>query len=143
MRELGMQPTNSDSHKPDDVRDRRIVKFIEMLSNSELGQGIDLDRAAASLNLSGFRFRHVFKNEVGVSPRSYIRTLRLRRARILLEQSFLRVKEVMHMVGYSDASRFVRDYRTLFLVTPSETRTSAWLRMQSHSATDTANNGNK
>jgi len=143
MRPADIQSSNPNLRGPQGVRDQRIRKSVEVLSRSELGQVICLDQLAASLNLSGSRFRHLFKNEVGVSPQRYVRILRLRRARNLLEESFLRVKEVMHMVGYSNPSHFVRDYKNFFSATPSITRTCAWLAREPHSTAGAAKAGNK
>jgi AraC-like DNA-binding protein len=48
--------------------------------------------------------------------------LRLRRARLLIERTFLSVKEVMGLVGYSDPSHFSRDFRRFHGVSPSALR---------------------
>ena len=52
------------------------------------------DEVAMTLNLSPSRFRHLFREELGVSPHHYLTWIRLHRARELLENSFLRVKEI-------------------------------------------------
>ena len=77
---------------------------------------------AALINLSTSRFRALFTGQTGVSPAQFLQRLRLRRARLLLEHTFLSVKEVMAAVGYSDPSHFARDFRRAHGASPSELR---------------------
>jgi transcriptional regulator GlxA family with amidase domain len=77
---------------------------------------------AARVNLSPSRFRTLFAAQTGVSPMRFLQRLRLRRARVLLERTFLSVKEVMALVGYNDPSHFARDFRREFAAAPSDLR---------------------
>jgi AraC family transcriptional regulator of arabinose operon len=77
---------------------------------------------AREFNLSPSRFAHLFREEFGVSPMRYLHTQRMMRARILLERTFLTVKEVMVEVGCSDPSHFTRDFRRFHGVPPKEWR---------------------
>ena len=65
---------------------------------------------AALVNLSPSRFRALFIAQTGSAPLRYLQRLRLRRARLLVERTFLSVKEVMALVGYNDPSHFARDF---------------------------------
>jgi AraC family transcriptional regulator of arabinose operon len=77
---------------------------------------------AAAVNLSPSRFRHLFTSQTGLAPARYLRRMRLRRARLLIERSFLSVKEVMALVGYNDPSHFSRDFKRQHGVLPSSLR---------------------
>ena len=77
---------------------------------------------ASRINLSPSRFRALFTAQTGVGPAQYLQWLRLRRARLLLERTFLSVKEVMGLVGYNDPSHFSRDFRRVHGVSPSALR---------------------
>ncbi len=99
--------------------DHRILQALASL------QGADppnLRKIASGLNLSYSRFRHLFKRELGIPPRRYARCVQLEQAKRLLESSFLRVKEVAALVNANDISHFVRDYKSHFGRTPSQTR---------------------
>ncbi|SRR6266705_4639031 len=100
--------------------DLRIQRALELLQQNYAHHSDDV---AMTLNLSESRFRHLFKAELGVSPHRYLLCARFHRARELLENSFLRVKEVAVLVGVNDLSHFVRDYKMLFDETPTQTRT--------------------
>jgi AraC family transcriptional regulator, arabinose operon regulatory protein len=123
------------------VKDKRISSAIEILAQTDLATDIDIHQVAAAVNLSISRFRHLFTREVGASPQSYIRFLRMRQAKSLLESTFLQVKQVMLMVGYQDPSHFVRDYKSAFLTTPSVAR--RLVPVHEHTESSTATRSNK
>ncbi len=102
------------------ARDPRIQRALELLQQNHPPRSADV---AITLNLSASRYRHLFKKELGISPHHYLLCARFHRARELLENSFLRVKETAALVGVNDLSHFVRDYKMLFDETPAETRT--------------------
>lgn len=102
--------------------DRRIHLVTRTMQTDPTWSLDKLNSFAASMNLSVSRLRHVFKEECGVPPSRYWKLLQLRRARSLLEESFLSVKQVMADVGLSDLSHAVRDYKAVYGLTPSQTR---------------------
>jgi AraC family transcriptional regulator, arabinose operon regulatory protein len=101
--------------------DPRITWAVEHMQR-HLHQPIAIAALAARVNLSPSRFRHLFTVQTGVGPALYLQRLRLRRARLLIERTFLSVKEVMALVGYSDPSHFSRDFRRSHGVSPTALR---------------------
>jgi AraC family transcriptional regulator of arabinose operon len=101
--------------------DRRITWIVAHMQR-HLAEPIGITELAALVNLSPSRFRHLFRMQLGVGPAQYLQRLRLRRARLLLERTFLSVKEVMALVGYNDPSHFSRDFRRAHGVAPSTLR---------------------
>ena len=101
--------------------DRRITWIVAHVQR-HLAEPIGIPELAALVNLSPSRFRHLFRTQLGVGPAQYMQRLRLRRARLLLERTFLSVKEVMALVGYNDPSHFSRDFRRAHGVAPSTLR---------------------
>jgi AraC family transcriptional regulator of arabinose operon len=77
---------------------------------------------AQQVNLSRSRFAHLFREQTGVPPGRYLRDFRLDRARVLLETTFLSIKEVMAAVGLNDPSHFSRDFQHAFGASPREWR---------------------
>jgi len=102
--------------------DRRIVVAARLLSKQIAKPTDGVVEVAALLHLSSSRFRHLFKQETGITPRRYIKQLRLQEAKQLLETSPLSVKEVTARVGVNDVSHFVRDFKAAFGLNPSELR---------------------
>lgn len=99
--------------------DQRIQRSLELLQQTP---PVQIAVMAVKLNLSTSRLRHLFKKEFGISPGSFLKLVRLRRAEQLLLNSFLSVKEIACLVGLSDVSHFVRNYKAAYGKTPSETR---------------------
>ena len=56
----------------------------------------------------------------GLSTAEYIRSIRLKKAAILLQNGNFTISEVMYSVGFSNASYFTRAFSTEFGKTPSE-----------------------
>jgi AraC-like DNA-binding protein len=102
--------------------DLRVEKTQQMMREN-LHRDMSLGTIARSVNLSVWRFCHVFRAEVGMSPIQYLRFLRMERAKHLLESSFLSIKEIGHLVGLKDESHFVRDFKKAYGLSPKCYRT--------------------
>jgi len=105
--------------------DPRIQLALTLLRKNALAPGFRINGIAARLHISSSHLRHLFKKEVGMAPKHYIDALRLSKAKQLLENTFLSVKEVMAAVGFADPSHFVRAYKAQYGVTPSQTRAAS------------------
>ena len=101
--------------------DRRIAWAIEQMQR-RMGESLSVTDLARGVNLSRSRFAHLFRQQTGQSPARYLRDFRLDRARLLLETTFLSVKEVMAAVGFNDPSHFSRDFHDAFGASPREWR---------------------
>jgi AraC family transcriptional regulator, arabinose operon regulatory protein len=101
--------------------DTRIARALDYIDQRLDGQ-LTIEMLAAGADLSPSRFAHLFRREVGTSPAQYVHALRMLRARVLLERSFLSVKEVMALVGCHDPSHFSRDFRSFHGVAPRQCR---------------------
>ena len=101
--------------------DRRITWAVDHMQRN-LGEPLRVPELAARVNLSPSRFRELFSAQTGLGPAQYMQRLRLRRARLLIERTFLTVKEVMALVGYNDPSHFSREFSRDHGVAPSALR---------------------
>jgi len=108
------------SNELSDSRIRWVIEELEVLLNEDSSK-LTLSDLAGRLNLSVSRLRHLFRDEVGVSPGRYHKLLRLKRLRNLLVQSNLCVKEAIAASGFSDFSHTVRDYKAFFGLSPHQT----------------------
>ena len=98
--------------------DPRITWAIGYM-HDHLGDAFSIRELAERVNLSPSRFRALFTTQIGLAPAVYLQRLRLRRARLLVERTFLSIKEVMALVGYNDPSHFSRDFKQFHNVLPS------------------------
>ena len=99
----------------------RVKRVIERMQGDP-SRNFSLGEMAESVNLSPPYFCSLFKSITGVPPAKYLKTLRMQQAATLLTTTFLSVKEIVCRVGFSDDSHFVRDFKRVYGVTPSEYR---------------------
>lgn len=103
-----------------DPRVRHLTSYL--LANSE--KRVCLHDIARRVNLSDSQLAHLFRRDAGISPKRFLKTVRLHRARQLLETTFLSVKQVMAQVGFNDPSHFVREFEKMFGDSPRNYRRS-------------------
>lgn len=99
----------------------RIKKVLDFIESSPI-ESVSLEAAAAVLRISPSRFRHLFKDYVGVSFHKYVIRLRLERAHHLLRTTSFTVEKIAGMLGIQDLSHFARDFKRAYGVSPGATR---------------------
>lgn len=73
--------------------------------------------------LGGFNEKQLYrkiKQFTGMSAVEYIRSIRLKKAALLLQNGSFTVSEVMYSVGFSNASYFTRAFAAMYKTTPSD-----------------------
>ncbi|HLP04173.1 MAG TPA: two-component regulator propeller domain-containing protein [Paludibacter sp.] len=95
----------------------KAIKIVEEhMKNTEfsvemLGEGLSLSRG------------HLYKKLMAITgkgPAEFIRTIRLKRGRQLLEKSQMQIAEIAYEVGYNSPKRFTINFKEEFGVSPSE-----------------------
>ena len=101
--------------------DPRIARVVEaVLRNLDKPQSVKY--YAAQLRLSLSRFEHLFKEETGLAFTAFVRVSRLSKAKDLLQDPTLRIKEITPAVGYRNGPNFTRDFKKQYGQTPSQSR---------------------
>ncbi|HET7695990.1 MAG TPA: AraC family transcriptional regulator [Vicinamibacterales bacterium] len=98
--------------------DWRITWTMDYMQR-HLAEPLTVAELAGRVNLSPSRFRDLFSVQTGCGPVEYLQRLRMRRARLLIERTFLTVGEAMARVGYADPRHFARDFERYHGVAPS------------------------
>ena len=101
--------------------DRRVQLVIQMIED-DIRRDFTLAEMARAVNLSPSHFYHLFKSETGMPPTRYVKLLRMRKAKELLETTFMSVKEIVTLIGAHDGSHFVRDFKRHYNLTPTQYR---------------------
>lgn len=101
--------------------DRRIRTALELI-HANLHERISIAELARAVNLSRWRFCHLFKTEMSLSPSVYIGTLRMLEAEKMLGQTFLSVKEIRAELGNLDRTHFTRAFKKFCGLTPAQFR---------------------
>lgn len=99
----------------------RVHKVMNaMIANP--GERHSLRELAEQAGITESHLCRVFKQSVGVSPHTYLMTLRLDRARQLLGTSDRPMSHIAELCGFSGASQFTRAFRQHVGETPSNYR---------------------
>lgn len=98
-----------------DSRDanRSAVRPIENLSTEKL---------ALSVNLSETRLRTLFKIDTGMTPNQYLKKIKMEKAKEAAETTYLKITEILTILGVGDQSHFERDFKREFGITLTECR---------------------
>ncbi|MBR4979130.1 MAG: helix-turn-helix domain-containing protein [Clostridia bacterium] len=86
--------------------------------------GVDFDEMAKMCYMGRDRFNHVFKEAVGYSPNKYLIKIRIDRAKQLLYDEGLTVKETAEIVGYTDINYFSRLFKKETGISPKDYKKS-------------------
>ncbi len=101
------------------VPDGRITRVLKHLKSlEELPEQIPIAELAQLVELSPDRFRHLFKEQLGLPVRRYLLWLRLRRAGLLLRDG-ITLTQAAHAAGFFDSAHFSRTFKEMFGDTPS------------------------
>jgi DNA-binding response OmpR family regulator len=97
----------------------RIVKQVgEHMSDPDFG----VESLSTAMNMAGRTLQRKLKAMTNQTPQEVIRSMRLNRARDLLENSNLSVSEVAFQVGYLEPTNFSRSFKKQFGFSPSQLR---------------------
>lgn len=100
---------------------RRIVEFVE----ANLGEGIDLAEMAGAVGLTPCLFARQFRKSFGAPPYAWVLGRRLDRARRLLAETALPIKEIAYLCGFSDQAHLTRLFRRTHAATPAAFRAAS------------------
>lgn len=81
-------------------------------------KGISVSEIAYTLHMSKSNFTNQFKKYFGVTPKTYINTVKLKKSKEMLEGTT--VSEVAYTLGYSNVSSFIEAFKKQFGTTPKK-----------------------
>jgi AraC family transcriptional regulator len=92
-----------------------VVDYI----HSHLDRSIHLAELAAVANMSQYHFCRSFKQSLGIAPYQYVLQQRMEKAKELLHQGKYNIAEISQLAGCTDQSRFSKQFKRHFGITPS------------------------
>lgn len=81
---------------------------------------LDVEQLASMANMSTSTFHRNFKQITASSPIQYVKKLRLSKAKDLLQDQGIKVKQAAAQVGYESATQFSREFTRYFGISPSD-----------------------
>lgn len=120
--ESGKQPQeaiapNLRDPETDNVYCVRAMKYVKEHYGEK---DLSVSRIAGALSISDGYLSRTFKSAAGMTPGTYITTVRIRNAMSLLKMRAYKVYEVADMCGYSDLAYFSSTFRKYTGVSPTE-----------------------
>lgn len=106
------------TRQTENVHVQKAMKFI----HDNLGKEISLSDIADNVGINTSYLIRMFKAELEVTPLQYLTALRMERAKELLLDPKLTVKQISDQLGYSDMRSFVRFFKKAEGCTPNEYR---------------------
>lgn len=97
-----------------------LFKAVEQYILDNLKEELDLEKTAANFNLSPFYFSRTFKDILGHNFSDYININRINKAKELLKDDSMSIKEICFNVGYSDPNYFSKVFKKYEGLSPTE-----------------------
>jgi AraC-like DNA-binding protein len=123
LMELTQQSIDSAGEKTPEYGDGRIDTMIEWL-RINLDKEISVSELAERFNLDKDYLTRWFKSRTGEPVRRYINCMKMLRAKVLLCDSLLNVKDIAYSLGFKDEKYFMKLFKSYENLTPSEYRNS-------------------
>lgn len=119
---LGTMLFLSDNNNLDGKESSQIVESAKIIMNENLHRDIDIKSIATKLGTSYSWFRKFFKEYTGYAPAQYFNELRLRKAKELLLETELPIKEIAYKLNFSSIEYFLSFFKKRADLTPTEYR---------------------
>lgn len=97
-----------------------VVDKAKEYIGARYNKDISLDDVSREVDISPYYFSKIFKEETGENFIEYVTGIRIAKAKELLQNTELSMKEICGEVGYSDPNYFSRTFKKNVGVTPTE-----------------------
>ena len=111
-----ISPSELEITSQDEQLIQKVIKVVE----DNLTNDLTVEDLASSVGMTRGHLYKKMMTITGKGPADFIRTIRLKRARQLLDESGMQIAEIAYAVGYSSPKVFSRNFKAEFGVTPSE-----------------------
>jgi len=95
------------------------VRQSKSFKEKYLSEKIELEKIASTAFMSRFHYTRIFKKVHGLSPRQYLKDLRINKGKELLNQG-LRISEVCFDIGYDSLPTFCNAFKKATGYSPRE-----------------------
>lgn len=104
----------------DSIQLERVLSYIQQ----NLHEPLSLSQLASIASYSPYHFSRLFKSSIGLSPHQYVSALRLQRAKHLLLQTNLPIRDIGMEIGQQSLGTFTTRFTEKVGVTPLQFRKS-------------------
>ena len=97
-----------------------ILPALDYIHNNYTTELLSIEKLAAMCNITSAYFRKIFSGVYGTSPLSYIKNLKISRAKELIDSGMYSITESALQSRYTDMSHFSREFKKATGYSPSE-----------------------
>ena len=113
--EANVKPIEAES-----INEKYIAKIARIIEENISDPNLNVKLLCEKSGISNKQLYRLIKKYIGTAPLDYIRSVRLQKAAILLNQNRFTVAEICYMVGFKTPSYFTKCFQNQFGVTPSQ-----------------------
>ena len=123
VQEIIQQAFHREASPGTDRMNQTAMAIVEYIHANSFDPDLNLSDISLHFNLSNDYISSMVKTMTGLAFKEYVTDLRMRRAcTLLVERRDMTITEVSEAVGYRKVSNFIRKFKELYGVTPSQYR---------------------
>lgn len=107
----------SDSISLTEAGTTQINEVLRYIS-SNLEKPLSNEQLAEKFHMHPNHFIRFFKNKTGQTPAHYVRVCKLETAKRLIEDSDLRISDIMEKIGFTDSGNFSKLFKSYYSMSP-------------------------
>lgn len=115
---IGMVMSYSQNIRLEQTKSGQLIERAKIIMAENIHKQIDIQQIAGNLGTSYSWFRKAFKDHTGYSPAQYFQELKLRKAKELLLESNLSIKEIAFKLDFSSYEYFLSFFKKRVGETP-------------------------
>ncbi|MBB6003448.1 hybrid sensor histidine kinase/response regulator transcription factor [Arcicella rosea] len=97
-----------------------LVKIIRHIEENISEADLSIEELSKEMNMSRGTLYSKILNLTGEKPVEFVRSIKLKKAAMLLEKSDMKISQIGYEVGFSNPNYFARAFRAKYNVSPSE-----------------------
>lgn len=106
-----------------DSSNRPFIRKVQQYIENNFSSQISLSDIADTVGLNSSYLSRIFKKETGESVTEYLTNCRIEKAKELLKDNNLRLRDISESIGFNDVSYFSNTFKKIVGVSPTEYRT--------------------
>ncbi len=110
------------NNKFDDYRNKQKIQEAMIFIQKNFSKDLNMAVVSNHISMNYSLFSYVFKQYTGKNFVHYLKELRMYEAQKLLISTEFKVLEISHKVGYSNEKHFMKAFKTIYGVSPTEYR---------------------
>lgn len=120
LKELATEICARQKKSEEDREEEKVEMIKAYVQNGSMESTFSVQEVAEQFSMSMPALSTYFKNQTGITISTYIAEVRMKRAKDLLLNTELTINEIVPLVGYVNASSFIRKFKSIYGLTPGQ-----------------------